>query len=182
MKELSLHILDIIQNSISGKATNIEIDIVENPKDNIFQISIKDNGIGIKKSILKDVLNPFVTTRNTRNVGLGLSLFKSTAERSNGKLILKSKENIGTEVYVEMEYDNIDRPPLGSIEDTLIAIMSGEGDRINIKYRHNVSGKVFAFDAAKIKNIIQDVDIESPEVIMWLRGYIKENIRNLYLI
>lgn len=180
MKEISLHILDIIQNSIVGKATMIEIDIVENTKNNIFKIVIKDDGIGIKEDILKDVLNPFVTTRNTRKVGLGLSLFKSTAERSNGKLILKSKENIGTEIYVEMEYNNIDRPPLGNIEDTLITTISGEGDRLDIKYTHDVNGKIFIFNTIEVKQNITDVDIRSPEIILWLNDYIRENIRELY--
>ncbi|MBS4537188.1 ATP-binding protein [Clostridium sp. D2Q-11] len=180
MKELSLHILDIIQNSIVAKATMINVDISEDIKNNKFSIGIKDNGIGIKKNILNDVLNPFVTTRKTRKVGLGLSLFKATAERCRGKLILNSKENVGTEIYVEMEYNNIDRPPLGSIEDTLISILSGEGNEIDIEYTHNVNGNIFTFDTVEIKKMIDGVEITSPEIILWLKDYIKENIRELY--
>lgn len=180
MKELSLHVLDIIQNSISAEATMIDIEIVEDTKNDWFTILIKDNGKGIKKEILNDVLNPFITTRKTRAVGLGLSLFKATAERCNGKLILKSEENLGTEVYVEMEHKNIDRPPLGSIEDTIISIISGEGNNIDVKYIHNVNGKEFIFDTIEIKKIINGMDITSPEIIIWLKDYIKENIRELY--
>lgn len=180
MKELSLHILDIIQNSISAKANNIYIKILEDYKENIFNIIIEDDGIGIKEDVLKNILDPFTTTRKTRKVGLGLSLFKATAIRSGGDLKIDSKQNIGTKVSVKMEYDNIDRPPLGNIEETLIGVINSCGNSINIKYVHEVNDNIFVLDTEEIKAIIEDIDINSSEVLLWLKEYIEENINNLY--
>lgn len=177
MKELSLHILDIVQNSISANAKNINIEIIENAHKNLFLIKIEDDGIGMKDEMKEKVLNPFVTSRKTRKVGLGLSLFEATAKRCGGKLILNSTENVGTTVSVEMDYDNIDRPPLGAIEDTIISIIHGINKNTNIIYRHIFNDNEFIFDLNKIREIVDDIN--QIEIILWLKDYIKENIENI---
>ncbi|MBR4172883.1 MAG: ATP-binding protein, partial [Clostridia bacterium] len=75
MKELSLHILDIAENSVKAGADLIEVGIFENETENFLKIEIKDNGSGMSEEFLKRVKDPFSTTRTTRRVGMGLSLF-----------------------------------------------------------------------------------------------------------
>lgn len=84
MKELSLHILDIAENSIKADASKVVINIVEDTFENIFLIKIKDDGSGIKKEILEHIDDPFITTRKTRSIGMGIPLFKAAAKRCNG--------------------------------------------------------------------------------------------------
>ena len=89
MKELSLNILDIVQNSVSAKATLIEILLAET--DETLRITIKDNGKGMSPDFLSTVMDPFSTTRKTRKVGMGIPLFKLAAEQTGGELTIASR-------------------------------------------------------------------------------------------
>ena len=113
MKELSLHILDIVQNSVKAKATEIKIDIIESPEKNLLEISIADNGCGMSKDFLERVRDPFATTRTTRKVGMGISLFEAAAQQCGGHLAIDSELGKGTTLYVCFELDNIDRVNIG---------------------------------------------------------------------
>ena len=119
MNELSLHILDICQNSIKANANLIEIIITENKADNIYKIEIIDNGYGMNKKTLSEVADPFFTTRTTRKVGLGVSFFKMAADMAGGNLEITSEVNQGTKVTATFQHNHIDRAPLGDIEDSL---------------------------------------------------------------
>ncbi|WDC84860.1 ATP-binding protein [Caloramator sp. mosi_1] len=177
MRELSLHIMDIIENSISANATLIELYIEEDTSKNILTIKIKDNGKGIEEEMLKNITDPFVTSRTTRRVGLGLSLFESTCLRCNGSLKVYSMVNVGTEVVATMEHNNIDRPPLGRIEDTVVSVLLNP--KIDLLYQHTVNDKKFVLDSREIKRILGSEDISSPEVLLWIKEYIKENLKEI---
>lgn len=177
MRELSLHIMDIIENSINADATLIELYIEEDTSKNIFIIKIKDNGRGIDEEMLKNITDPFVTSRTTRRVGLGLSLFESTCLRCNGSLKVYSKVNIGTEVVATMEHDNIDRPPLGKIEETVVSVLLNP--KIDLVYEHVYNDKKFILDSREIKKILGSDEINSPEVLLWIKDYIKENLNEI---
>ena len=73
MKELSLNILDITQNSLTAGATLVGISLLED-EQGILTLTISDDGKGMSEEIVKGVTNPFYTTRTTRKVGLGLPL------------------------------------------------------------------------------------------------------------
>ena len=118
MKEISLHIMDIVQNSITANAKLIEISLVIDRKKDVISITIKDNGKGMSKEMLANVTSPFVTTRTTRRVGLGISLFKAGAEGSGGSFTITSEEGAGTELTASYVLDNIDRPPIGDFAGT----------------------------------------------------------------
>ncbi|MHC4243943.1 MAG: ATP-binding protein, partial [Planctomycetota bacterium] len=98
MEDLSLHILDIAENSINGSARTIEIIIDEDRDKDLLTIEIKDDGKGMDQKTLKKALDPFFTTRKTRRVGLGLSFLAQAAEESGGKIELKSIPDEGTTV------------------------------------------------------------------------------------
>lgn len=151
MRELSLHILDILENSRKAGADKIELKISEDPGDNSFVIIIVDNGKGIKKELLENITDPFVTSRTTREVGLGLSLFKNAAERTNGDFKIKSEEGQGTVVKAEFEYDNIDRAPLGDIATTISNFIAANGEQLEIIYEHCFEQEKFEFDSREVK-------------------------------
>jgi hypothetical protein len=173
MREISLHIMDLIQNSIKANATLITIEVDENIKDDIFRVIIKDNGCGMSKDIIDKVLDPFMTTRTTRRVGLGLSLFQAACVRCNGDFKINSIENRGTVITALMKYSSIDRAPIGRIQDTIISTLLEIN--IDIVYTHKVNEKSFTFDSREIKNKIGE-DLSDPEILNWLREYVFENI------
>lgn len=135
MEDLSLHILDVVENSIAAGASKIEISIVEDVAENILLVEIKDDGRGMSSEILKKVLDPFYTTRTTRRVGMGLSLLSQSAEESNGKFEITSEEGAGTEIKATFQYDHIDRKPMGDLKSTFIALLTSYPD-VNFVYKH----------------------------------------------
>lgn len=175
MKELSLHVLDIARNSIRAEATRIGIFIEENLEDNKLVISIEDNGKGMDKETLRKIEDPFYTSRDVRRVGLGIPLLKAAAERCNGSIKIQSEEGIGTRLHCEMDYDHIDRAPLGKIHDTIMILLN-DSEKYELVYTHVYNGRRFEFDTVEIKEILDGVPLDSPDVLMWVKGYILENL------
>ncbi|WP_058485508.1 ATP-binding protein [Defluviitalea phaphyphila] len=175
MKELSLHILDIVENSIRAKATEINIEINEDLKNNIFSFKIKDNGIGMDADFIKNVRSPFKTTRTTRKVGLGIPLLDSAAKRCNGKLEVKSHVGKGTEIIVFMEYNHIDRAPLGDIASTISNLILSN-PQIEFTYVHKYNNKSFNIDTKEIKKILGEISISDLSVIKWIKEYINKSL------
>lgn len=174
MRELSLHILDIVENSIKAEAKLVKIDIIV--KKNFLKIKIIDDGKGMDEKFLAKVLDPFTTTRTTRNVGLGLPLLKQAAEMANGEFYIKSKLNVGTEVFASFQLDHIDRVPLGDIVSTIITLIS---PKTNFRWKYVVDDKEFVFDTREVNKELNGIPIDSPEVLMFLRDFLKENIESL---
>lgn len=178
MKELSLHILDIAQNSIKAGGKNIEIIINENTAENLLTIEINDDGCGMSEEFLKKVRDPFATTRTTRDVGLGIPLFEAAAMQCGGRLDIESEVNVGTKLKAYFEYDSIDRAPIGNMAETMMTIVSGACDREFI-YKHIKNDKEFVFDTVKIKEILGDVPLNEPAVLSWITGFIEEGLSEL---
>jgi hypothetical protein len=177
MRELSLHLIDIIQNSVVAKATLITIELDVDTAKDYLKITVTDNGCGMNEETLKKVKDPFVTSRKTRKVGLGLSLFEAACNRCEGYLDVSSREGDGTSVVAYMKFNHIDRMPLGNISDTIASsLLNGDVD-IVFKYRFDEGS--FEFDSREIKKIVGD-DISDPEIITWIREYITENIENIH--
>ncbi|MGQ9663893.1 MAG: ATP-binding protein [bacterium] len=170
---MSLHILDIVENSIEAGATRIRIVIDENIKKNLLKIKIEDNGKGMEKKTLKRVLDPFYTTKTVRRVGLGLSLFAQTVKEANGKMDIKSKSGKGTVVIAKMNYNHIDRKPLGNLCDTIMALIGTWGDRIDLIYKHRKEDQEFHLSTREIKKQLGYPGINHPEVLKFLRKEIK---------
>ena len=173
MLELALHILDIAQNSISAGATTVSLVIRESIADNALVITIEDNGKGIPSELLPSIKDPFVTTRTTRSVGMGLSLFESAAVTCGGKLNVESSEGKGTKVTAEFIHNHIDRMPLGNMAETMVTLISGQPD-IDFIYRHVTDDKEFELSTFELRNILGEVPLNSPDVLVWIREYINE--------
>lgn len=174
MEDLSLHVLDIAENSINAGAKNIEIRIIENSAKDLLSIEIKDDGKGIDADTVVNVTNPFFTTRTTRRVGLGLALLEEAANSTGGKFRVESEINKGTKVVAEFQLNHIDRKPIGNVADTLVGLLSRMDD-LNIRYEENKNGKKFTFDTKDIKSIYPDIKLQSADVLSFIKKYINEN-------
>lgn len=173
MQDLSLHILDIAENSAHADATLIEIEIIEDSKSNRLSIQIKDNGRGMTEETLKQVINPFYTTRTTRRVGLGIPLLKQNCELAGGTLNLKSEVGKGTLLLATMQLRHIDRLPMGDMASTMITLINAY-PTIDWVYRYQKDEEEAFFDTRDIKAILGDVSLEEPEIMQWVQAYIKE--------
>lgn len=178
MRELSLHIMDIVENGLGAGATLVEIGVAESRKKNLVEISIRDNGRGIPAEMLTVVTDPFFTTRTTRRVGLGLSLFKEAAKRCNGEFRIRSEEGKGTEVRATFELDHIDRAPMGDIAGSLTTLIMGSPG-VDFLYTHKVDGRTFALDTREVKRELEDVAINRPEVIQYIAESIREGLEEM---
>ena len=178
MRELSLHILDIIQNSIAAEADLIELNIIEDHEVDELVIEIIDNGSGMDHATQTQVVDPFVTSRTTREVGLGLPLFKEAAEQCGGSFELESKVDEGTALKAVFQQSHIDRAPLGDIVGTIISFLVSNPN-LNLIYQHQVDGQEFTFDTREVKEKLGEVEINSPDVIAWLKEYLTEGLRQI---
>jgi hypothetical protein len=178
MKALALHILDILQNSIRAEATVIKLQIDEIPSENKYILKFSDNGKGMSKEMVKQVTDPFFTTRTTRKVGLGLSLLKQNAERTDGNMKIQSQPGIETVVEVEFSYNHIDRLPTGDIAGNLALTVSSY-PKIEFIYTHNTPKGNFRFDNTEIKQTLGDIPINNPVVITFMKDLIRDNLKEI---
>lgn len=176
MRELSLNVLDIVENSIKAEATLIKIGI--KVEGNIMVITVDDNGKGMSKDFLQDVTSPFKTTRTTRKVGMGIPLFKMAAEITGGSFCVDSEEGVGTFVRAEFVLDSIDRAPLGDIGETITTLLTSE-TKTEYEFTYSVNGKVFEFKTVELKAELGDVPVDLPEVLLFVKDMIRENIYNI---
>ena len=147
MRELSLNILDIAQNSIAAGASLIRIDVAENTAKNELLISISDNGCGMTREQVSNVLDPFYTTRTTRKVGMGIPLFRLAAEQTGGRLTIESEKGKGTTTSALFRTDSIDFTPLGDVTSTVVILISMNTDRDFI-YTRSRDGESFSLNTA----------------------------------
>jgi signal transduction histidine kinase len=145
MEDLSLHILDIAENSIASSARRIEIRIEEDPGSDLLAIEIKDDGKGMDEQTLQKALDPFFTTRTTRRVGLGLPLLAQAARQTDGKIELASKPGQGTTIKATFSLSHLDRQPLGDIQETIRTLVAGHPE-IDFLYEYKTNDSIYHFD------------------------------------
>jgi signal transduction histidine kinase len=119
MEDISLHILDIVENSLRANAKNVRINIIEDKRKNLLTVLIKDDGNGMDEETLKRVTDPFFTTKVGKRIGLGLPLLSQSAQEGGGKLTIDSRKGKGTRVCATFRLNNIDTRPLGNIYETI---------------------------------------------------------------
>lgn len=173
MKELSLNILDITENSVKAGATLTEISITES--GNKLVISIKDDGCGMSEDIVRSVVDPFYTTRTTRKVGMGVPLFKMAAEQTGGKLEIVSDtgENHGTTVTAYFYKDHLDFTPLGDVISTVTTLIQGHPDT-DFLFTHLIDDKEIRLDTRELRAVLEGVPLNTYDVLEWIRGYLEE--------
>ncbi len=179
MRDLSLHLLDIIQNSITAKATAIFVLISADRKKDRLLIRIQDNGIGMNEFLRLKVTDPFVTTRTTRKVGLGIPLLKASAKLAGGDLTVDSEEGKGTTITVDFQISNIDRLPLGDISETMVSLIASEPEiRFVIELENGIH--CIRLDTLEVKEKLGEVPITEYQVLMWIRDFIGEGVKKIF--
>lgn len=178
MKEISLHILDIMQNSVVADATLVELTVTEDADSDILKFTVKDNGRGMSEEFLKNVIDPFTTSRTTRKVGMGIPLLKLAAEKTGGRIEIFSVIGQGTEITAVFGLSHIDRQPLGDMAETILGIVTSYTE-VDFVYKHNINGREFILDTREIKEILGGVSLKEPEIVLWLKEFLYENERGL---
>lgn len=173
MRELSLHILDLLENAVEAGASRIDLSIGEDEQADRMVITITDDGCGMEKELIEKVLDPFYTTRKTRHVGLGLPLFLGAARRCEGDLVVQSTPGKGTRVEATFRQSHIDRAPLGDMPAALLAILLSERS-IDLNYCHRVGPREFRFDSSEIRKELEGVPLNHPKVREWIFQLLKE--------
>lgn len=178
-RDLAQHILDIAENGIKADATLLNIDIHEQLDDDRLTITVRDNGHGMDGEMLARVVDPWFTTRTTRNVGLGIPFFKQTAEMCGGRFEIRSEPGRGTATKATFQHSHIDRPPLGDVTGTLLCLIVGNSD-VDFDYHHRVNDRDFSLETREIREILGDeVPLSDPGVLAFLRETLEEGLASL---
>ncbi|MEN6435846.1 MAG: ATP-binding protein [Anaerolineaceae bacterium] len=178
MRELTLHLLDLAANSVSALSQNICIEVVEDTISDRLCMSVKDDGKGMSAEMVSKVCDPFVTTRTTRKVGLGIPLLKAAAEACNGSFKIESEPGAGTYVEAEFQRSHIDRMPLGDLAATFLTLLIGTPE-VHWIFRYKVNDKEFLFDDSPVKKELGDIPLSEPLVINFLRVYLSDGINSI---
>ena len=174
MEDLSLHILDIAENSVAARAKRIEIQITEDKNKDVLSLEIIDNGIGMDEETTKKALNPFYTTKTVRRFGFGLSLLSEAAKASNGSFTLESKKGIGTKIRATFQLSHIDRQPMGDMGQTVLTLILSNPE-IDFIYVHKKNSSKYILDTSEIKAQLKDIPINAPEVL----NFLKDDLKNI---
>jgi len=178
MEDISLHILDIAENSIGADATVIAISISEDTAKDLFSVEIEDNGRGIPEDMRSKVLDPFCTSRTTRKVGLGLPLLAQAARETGGDISVRSGSASGTIVTATFKKSHIDMKPLGNMAETLVVLIAGN-PKVDFLFTYNKNSNTFSLDTREIKKELDGVPINSSSVLSFLRDYIGASLRDI---
>ncbi len=178
MKELSLNILDIVENSTKAGASLVKIEIREKSADNSLEILISDDGRGMSKELLDRVTDPFTTTRTTRKVGLGLPLFKMAAEQTGGRLEIESELGVGTVVKAIFFTNHIDYTPVGEMGETFSVLLMGHPNT-DFVYSRSKDGEGFSLSTIEMREMLGGISLATPDVLAWATEYIKEQTKEL---
>ncbi len=180
MRELSHHVLDLLENALQADSTEIDLEIIEDPDRDLLWIRVEDNGRGMDPDTQAKALDPFYTTRTTRHVGLGLPMLKAAAERCEGSLSLSSKLGVGTRVEAWFVHSHIDRAPLGDMPSTILGALMSANDRWELRYVHRAGEQELVLDTRQVREALGDVPFGHPMVREWLESFLRQGYAALY--
>lgn len=181
MKEIALHLLDLAENSISANAKAIRIDVFEDFRANRLSASVEDDGDGMTENVVKQVTDPFYTSRTERKVGLGIPLLKASAEACQGGMRISSRPGFGTKVEANFQHSHIDRMPLGDLPSTFLTLLLAHPEvhwvftyEFNPPYKG--ATRKFEFDDQPVKETLDGFPLTHPDVIAFIRSSFEEEI------
>ena len=178
MRELSLNVMDVAQNSVRAEASLVYITVSESDKNDSLEIVISDNGCGMTEEQVKQVVDPFFTTRTTRKVGLGVPLFKMSAEQTGGSFSITSEIGRGTETRASYVKSHVDMTPLGDINSTISILIRCNPD-IDFVYTRSTDGGSFTLDTRELREVLEGVSLDTPDVVEWIEQFLKEQTENI---
>jgi hypothetical protein len=175
LAELCDHIMDIAINSIRAGARNISVSIAMQPERRTLSVTIGDDGIGMEEEALKRITDPFYSTKEGKEVGLGVSLLKGATEICEGEFRIKSALGEGTQVEAVFPADHPDVPPVGNVKDTFL-LLCVTNPEVHFFFRSNLDDKDFELDTKQVTDILGDVPINHPEVVTFLASYMEQQL------
>ena len=178
MRELSLNILDIAQNSITAGATLIAIRVAEDTAADRLTIAVQDDGKGMTAEQVARVMDPFYTTRATRKVGMGIPLFRMAAQQTGGDLSIDSTPGAGTTVTATFGLSHIDRMPLGDMTDTMVTLIR-LNPHLDFVYTQSADDRSFRLDTRELRGVLDEVPLDTPDVLNWISDYLKQGLAPL---
>lgn len=176
MEDLSLHILDIAENSLAAGASRIEILIREDASEDQLVLEIRDNGRGMDEDLLRMVVDPFFTTKTVRKVGLGIPLLKQAAEECDGRLTIHSDKGKGTTISARFRLSHIDLKPMGDLGATIMAIIASNPD-VNLVLQYNKDKRIFRFDSEDLRSALEGIPINLPAILIMIKDEINKAIK-----
>ncbi|MBR3159938.1 MAG: ATP-binding protein [Atopobiaceae bacterium] len=182
MKELSLNILDVAENSVKAGASLTQILVTE--RNRVLTIEIIDDGCGMSEDVVRSVTDPFYTTRTTRSVGMGVPLLKLACEQTEGTLTIESvteevdPERHGTHLTATFNMDHIDFTPLGDVSSTVLTLIQGHPDT-DFLFQHKTDRGVVKLDTRELREVLEDVPLNSYDVMEWVGAYLREQYEEL---
>lgn len=178
MRDISLHVLDLVQNSLTAAATTVYITLDEDLANNLLCLTVRDDGCGMSEEQCRSALDPFYTTRTTRSVGLGLPLLQAATERAGGQVRLLSQPGKGTTVIATFEHDNLDRAPIGDMSLTLMSIIA-LNKHCQFTYQHRRGEQEFTLSSEELRRELAGVPLDHPQIAAWIRDYVREHEKTL---
>lgn len=178
MKELSMHVYDLMENSTAAQAKDVWLTIEDRISENVFRFTIRDNGKGMSPEFLAKVTDPYTTSRTTRKVGLGLPLIKMNTENCGGGMTLESELGKGTTLRFWFQHDHWDRPPMGDLTGTLVMLVSQHED-IHFVIRYVTDKGEFVFDTDEIKEALDGMSMNDLTIIRYLKEMVAENLKEI---
>ncbi len=176
MRDLSMHVLDIAQNSIKAKASLVRISFAADESRRLT-LTIADDGCGMSAEFLANVTDPFTTTRTTRKVGLGIPMLKHSAEATGGRFSIESEPGVGTTLTASFMLDNIDCIPPGDICDTLFSLVALNPDTPEFLFEASGYGRTASFDTREVRAALGGVPLNEPDVLEWMKQSIDEEFK-----
>ena len=175
MKEIALHLLDIVQNSVKAEASHVDIGF-QLGADGVLAMSVKDDGCGMSPEFVARVRSPFVTTRTTRKVGLGIPLLMQNAMQSGGRVDIESEQGKGTTITAVFLTGSIDCLPLGDLASTVATIIMGSPDKPEFSLSCSSPEGEMHFSTEEIRPVLEGVSLAEPEVVQWIQQSLQEEI------
>lgn len=179
MNELALHMLDIAENGVTAQAKTIQLLVEEDTRSDRLKLAVIDDGVGMPPEKVAKLADPFVTSRTTRKVGLGIPLLKAAAEACNGSLVVHSTPGKGTSITADFQRSHIDRMPLGDVPGTVLSLVVGWPE-VHWILRYRLDNTEFIFDDQPIKEELGDLPLCEPEVLTFLRQTLEEGVAGLH--
>jgi len=179
MRDLSLHILDLMQNSIRAQAKVVSLSVLLKD-DGMLSVIIEDDGTGMSEELLARVTSPFATTRTTRKVGLGIPMMAENCRLTGGDLSIESTLGAGTKLTATLDTASIDCLPLGDLPGTVTTLVTMNPDKPEF-ILHCVSPKgEMHFDTREVRQALEGVPLNEPEVAAWMQESLREEIEPIF--
>ena len=179
LREISLHILDLAQNSIKARASHIQIFLCAQKCTGLLCVKIEDDGCGMSQAFLDSVEDPFTTSRTTRKVGMGIPFFKLACVQSGGEFRIRSQEGKGTCLEGTMALNSIDRLPLGNLGQT-VRFLIMESPELRYTVSLSAEGREAVIDTDRLKEELGEVPIDTHEILKWIEAFINEHVVNIF--